>query len=801
MGWVRRIRRLPAWLGTVPGRFAVALAFVVILTAVAWPHLQPPAGQQAAVDASRIATMVVHDITQEVERLDRMLENVMGGRQSPADARFSQLERNAILADRVWPDRYIDFVDVLGPDGNVLASTRAGPEFGNWATRDYFNALRSARSNDPFIGEPYQITHDDKAALTVSRRLPDRDGQFAGVVVAGLRLSYFRDLFGGFELGPHDSVALVTTGGVILMRLPFDANDIGRRLEPAAPFHGFMRTGGSAVSLHDPADRIQRSYVFRRIGSLPLVVSVGMATEGGISWWLPALGAAYAGLIALLVRSWLGESRRRGKAERESREKSGFLTTLSHELRTPLHGVLGYAEHLLGERLATAHAEDVAKIVHAGRHMRDIVNLVLDYARVEAKGPLPHMRPTDIRHLVDDCMAIIEPAARARGLETQTTVSAQMPARFVTDAVQLRQILMNLLSNAVKYTPQGTVEIRLGGDDNHLKIEVADTGIGIPEARRHRLFDEYERFGAERTGIEGTGLGLAIAQRLAHRMGGDVGHRHNFGGGSVFWLVLPAGVAEDAEAAAEAEYDQAQPLRILLADDSEINRGVAAGHLRTAGHTVLEAADGGEAVDLAGEHLFDVVLMDMRMPGMDGLEATRRIRALKAPNGRVPIVAVTANALDAHAEECRRAGMSEHLAKPFNKAELLAAVTRAAAQARARPQNEGPAIDPATLGQVRSAVGEAEVQRLLDCLALRIEAMLRRLDEPSGASEEEIAPLAHELAGGAGTLGFGRLAAAARRFDTAAGSGFADQDQIRREAKAALCELRRRRSLEALLSV
>jgi len=191
----------------------------------------------------------------------------------------------------------------------------------------------------------------------------------------------------------------------------------------------------------------------------------------------------------------------------------------------------------------------------------------------------------------------------------------------------------------------------------------------------------------------------------------------------------------------------------------------------------------------------------MRMPGMDGLEATRRIRALKAPNGRVPIVAVTANALDAHAEECRRAGMSEHLAKPFNKAELLAAVTRAAAQARARPQNEGPAIDPATLGQVRSAVGEAEVQRLLDCLALRIEAMLRRLDEPSGASEEEIAPLAHELAGGAGTLGFGRLAAAARRFDTAAGSGFADQDQIRREAKAALCELRRRRSLEALLSV
>ena len=139
-------------------------------------------------------------------------------------------------------------------------------------------------------------------------------------------------------------------------------------------------------------------------------------------------------------------------------------------------------------------------------------------------------------------MAIIEPAARARGLETQTTVSAQMPARFVTDAVQLRQILMNLLSNAVKSTPQGTVEIRLGGDDNHLKIEVADTGIGIPEARRHRLFDEYEQFGAERApGHRGHRTWARHRPAARPPDGGRMaGHRHNFGG-SVFWLVLPAG--------------------------------------------------------------------------------------------------------------------------------------------------------------------------------------------------------------------------------------------------------------------
>jgi CheY-like chemotaxis protein/HPt (histidine-containing phosphotransfer) domain-containing protein/two-component sensor histidine kinase len=427
---------------------------------------------------------------------------------------------------------------------------------------------------------------------------------------------------------------------------------------------------------------------------------------------------------------------------------------------------------------------------------------VLDYARIEALGPALHMRRIDVRNLAEECVAVIGPGARARGLETRVTMAPGAPAQFVTDDIQLRQVLINLLSNAVKYTPLGMIELRLKGDQEHLTIEVADSGIGIPEGRRHLLFKEYERFGTERTSIEGTGLGLAIAHRLTRRMGGHMGHRNNPGGGSIFWLELPAGAADQVEVATEAV--QPKPnhrLNVLVVDDSEVNRSVAAAYLKTAGHDVAEASDGSEAVRLAAAQDFDVVLMDMRMAGMDGLEATRRIRALDGPRGQVPIIAVTANALDRHAEECRRAGMSEHLAKPFSEAELTAVVARAASQCRCRSCDTAPAIDPETMASITSAMGEEAVQHLLDCLALRIESLLRALDPAAFASPDELAALAHELKGSGGTLGFTRLASVAGRFESAVAMGSADAEEMRREASAALAELRRRRSLEALLSV
>ncbi len=801
----RTMRWLPSWL-RIDTAFPYALLLLagVILAGAVWAE-QRSADRKTDAAMSRLAKAAAQDIAGSMEQFDRTLQAMIGRYQSPELQGQDARARNAPLFERIQREPYFAFVDMLDEKGNSIGGLPQNNN--NWSQRDYFEAQRNRHLDTPLIGNQFAPESEKSVGITVSRRMSDSAGDFVGVAVMGVRLAYFRGLLRHLELGPRDSMMLLRDDGVVLMRLPFDANNVGDSLDRAAPFYAAMRSETAFATAPDPFDHVERRFAFQRVGTFPLVVSVGAATEGiaanPVLWWVVSAGIVVSLAALFLVRRLSGEMRRRHAIERESREKSRFLTMLSHELRTPLHGMLGYADQLSREAaLAPAQLQQVSEIVRAGRHLRDVVNVVLDYARIETLGPALHMRRIDVRSLADECIAVIEPGARARGLETRITMTRGTPARFVTDDIQLRQILMNLLSNAVKYTPRGMIELRLTGDEEHLTIEVIDTGIGIPEWQRHLLFKEYERFGTERTSIEGTGLGLAIAHRLTRRMGGLMGHRNNPGGGSVFWLELPAGAEDQVEAAPEAAAPEVKrQLNVLVVDDSEVNRKVTVAYLQKAGHEVVEATDGCEAVRLVGAHDFDVVLMDMRMAGMDGLEATRRIRALDKPNGRVPIVAVTANALDQHAEECRRAGMSEHLAKPFTQTELTAVVARAASQCHRAACDAAPTIDPESLAQVTSAMGEEAVQRLLDCLALRIEALLRALEDPAAfTASNELANLAHDLVGSGGTLGFTRLASVAGRFENAVAMGAADADEMRREAAAALAELRRRRSLEALVS-
>jgi hypothetical protein len=771
------------------------------------------AQQQADAAASRLAATVQQDIARNLELLDLTLRATIGGLELPAIQALGTETRSQLLFDRTPRDRYVSFIEALNDKGDVIAASPP-PQYGeNWANRDYFIALRSGTANELFIGRPFATTHDDTAAIPIGRRITDQDGKFAGLVVIGLRLAYFRDLFNQLALGPHSSAALLRDDGVILMRLPFDLNDIGRTLDATAPFSTFKKDGSALVAAADSIDHVGRRYTFRRVGNLPLVVSIGVADDAGYGIWLTDLWLlllSFGTLSTLLVMllGWLSRERRqRAAAEHESHEKSRFLTTLSHELRTPLHGVLGCADQLMqGGGLSAAQSRPVAEIVRAGKHMRDVVNVVLDYARIEAFGPALHMRRCNPRLLAEECLAVVEPGARARGIATQIKVAPGTPMHFVTDDMQFRQILMNLLSNAVKYTNRGKVELRLKGDQEKLTIEVIDTGIGIPEGLRHRLFKEYERFGAERTSIEGTGLGLAIAERLARRMGGHMGHRDNPPGGSIFWLELPAGIATEPDAVVE---DTALApdccLAVLVVDDSELNRNVAVAFLRDAGHATTEAHDGREAVWLATAHDFDVVLMDMRMTGLDGLEATRRIRALAGWRGKVPIVAVTANALDEHVEQCRRAGMSDHLAKPFTQAELLAVVQRSAARRPRELAELTPTINQQSVEELTACMSADTIHELFDCLASRIEALLRKLAEPTPfAAPELLVDLAHELAGGAGALGFSTLSDIASEFQNAVATDTTSAArmviELRREAEAVLRELRHRRELENMMT-
>jgi signal transduction histidine kinase len=374
----------------------------------------------------------------------------------------------------------------------------------------------------------------------------------------------------------------------------------------------------------------------------------------------------------------------RDAAAQASEAKSLFLARMSHELRTPLNSVLGLAQVLARDgRLAADQREQATTLERAGRHLLAVANDILDLAAVEA-GRLPLRRqPIAWPALMEGCVALVRPQAMQKRIALTLEVTAEAPGGVLGDPTRLRQMVLNLLSNAVKFTPEGgAVRLRLGRSvRGPQRIEVIDTGPGIPPERRGLLFRDFSRLEtAPGREFGGAGLGLAITAALAKAMGGTIGVDAGPGRiGSLFWLDLPL-----PEAAAPPPTQAAEPpaetapgprRRVLVVDDVAPNRMVARILLEGAGHEVALATDGAEAVEAVRQGGFDLVLMDIHMPGMDGLEATRRIRAEEAGRRRVPIVALSADALREQVEQCRAAGMDGHLAKPLDRGALMSVLS------------------------------------------------------------------------------------------------------------------------------
>jgi len=330
---------------------------------------------------------------------------------------------------------------------------------------------------------------------------------------------------------------------------------------------------------------------------------------------------------------------------------------MSHELRTPLNGIMGCARLLHMEGGLTAvQSSRVDVMLSAGPHLLELINS--DLSQIEAGRLGLKTSEIDPRTIAAACLDLIRPAAEAKKLALSVTTAPDVPLRIVVVATRLRQVLLNLMGNAVKFTARGSVELRLRttAQGTGLRLEVADTGPGILIEHRQQLFHAFGRLGAEASGIvEGAGLGLALSSGLATLMGGCLGQEANPDGGSLFWLDLPLTSRTGRPVPSAFSYPATQPetseivnlqgrsLRVLIVDDIAMNRDIASSFLRVAGHEVNCSEDGAEAVEAVASSNFDVVLMDVRMPGMDGLEATRRIRAFAAPRGRVQIVALTAH--------------------------------------------------------------------------------------------------------------------------------------------------------------
>ena len=375
----------------------------------------------------------------------------------------------------------------------------------------------------------------------------------------------------------------------------------------------------------------------------------------------------------------------RTAAEAASRAKSQFLATMSHELRTPLTGLIGFPELLLRKNSDPDELRRFLELQRdAGRALLALVNDILDLSKIEAgKFELEQM-PFEPRAIIADCEALVAHGAKAKGLILASEVDAAVPDRLLGDPTRLRQITLNLLSNAVKFTDAGSVTLSARWTEpspglSELRVTVTDTGIGIPADRLGRLFQEFSQVDdstSRRFG--GSGLGLAICRRLVELMGGRIGVDSEAGRGSLFWFEVPAAIgpamASNAPQPAAAVLGAADTRRILLAEDSAPVQILVSAVLETAGHLVDIVDDGAAAVRAAADGTYDLILMDVQMPVLDGLAATREIRASETGGRRVPIIALTANATSDEMERCRQAGMDIFLSKPVDLDLLLATI-------------------------------------------------------------------------------------------------------------------------------